>query len=70
MPPTVRVEPLEKALPSDWRRVVRDQPLLALVAGFAAGVYLGRHHARQLLSALVTVGIAATVDQAQKRFGS
>ena len=66
----VRVEPLEKALPSDWRRVVRDQPFLALAAAFAAGVYLGRHHARQLLSAAASVGIAAAVDTARRRFGS
>jgi uncharacterized membrane protein YebE (DUF533 family) len=66
----VRVEPLEKALPPDWRRLVRDQPLLSVVAGFVAGVYLGRRHGRQLLSALVSIGIAAAVDGAQKRFGS
>jgi hypothetical protein len=65
----MRVEPLEKALPSDWRRVVRDQPILAVVAAFAAGVYLGKQHGRQLLSALVSVGIAASVEGARRRFG-
>jgi hypothetical protein len=63
----VRVEPLEKALPSDWRRVVRDQPLLSLVAALAAGIYLGKHHGKQLFSALVSMGIAAAVSGARKR---
>jgi hypothetical protein len=66
----IRVDPLENALPSDWRRVVRDQPLLSVIAAFAAGVYLGKHHARQLFSALVSIGISAAVDGAQKRFVS
>jgi hypothetical protein len=66
----MRVEPIEKALPPDWRRVVRDQPLLSMVAALAAGIYLGKHHARQILSAVVSVGVAAAVDQARRRFGA
>ena len=66
----MRVDPLEKALPSDWRRVVRDQPLLSVAAAFAAGIYLGKHHARQLFSALVSIGLAAAVDGARKRLGA
>ena len=63
-----RVEPIERALPSDWKRVIRDQPLLAVCAAFAAGIYLGRHHARQLLSAGVSLGVATAVDEAKRRF--
>jgi hypothetical protein len=69
MPAMTRVEPIEKALPSEWKKVVRDQPLLAVCAAFAAGVYLGRHHGRQLLSALVSVGIATAVDAGRRRLG-
>ena len=65
----IRIEPIERALPSYWKRVVRDQPLLSLCAAVAVGIYLGRHHGRQLLSALVSVGLATTVEEAKKRFG-
>jgi hypothetical protein len=62
-----RVEPIERAMPPEWKRVVRDQPLLSLCAAFAAGVYLGRHHGRQLLSALVSVGISSALARAGRR---
>jgi len=65
----MRVEPLEQALPADWRRLVRDQPLLSVAVALAAGIYLGRHHAKQLFSALASVGIAAAVEGARKRLG-
>ena len=65
----IRIEPIERALPSDWKRVVRDQPFLAVCAAAAAGIYLGRHHGRQLLAAMVSVALATTVDEAKKRFG-
>jgi len=48
---------------------VRDQPILAVAAAFAAGVYLGKHHGRQMLSALVSVGLAAAVEGVRKRVG-
>jgi hypothetical protein len=41
-----------------------------MVAALAAGIYLGRHHARQILSAVVSVGVAAAVDQARRRLGA
>ncbi len=63
-----RVEPIERALPSDWKRVIRDQPLLSVCAALAAGIYLGRHHGRQLLSAAVSLGVATAVDEAKRRF--
>ena len=63
-----RVEPIERALPSDWKRVIRDQPLLSVCVALAAGIYLGRHHARQLLSAAVSLGVATAVDEAKRRF--
>jgi hypothetical protein len=65
----LRIEPIERALPSDWKRVVRDQPLLAICAAAATGIYLGRHHGRRLLSAFVSVGIATAVETARQRFG-
>jgi len=64
-----RIEPIERAMPSEWKKVVRDQPLLALCGAFAIGVYLGKHHGRQLLSALVSVGISTAVDTGRRRFG-
>ncbi|MEO8191598.1 MAG: hypothetical protein ABI682_14765 [Acidobacteriota bacterium] len=63
-----RVEPIEKALPSDWKRVIRDQPLLSICAAFAAGIYLGRHHARQLLSAAVSLSLSTAMDGAKRHF--
>ena len=65
----LRIEPIERALPSDWKRVVRDQPLLAVCAAAAAGIDLGRRHGRQLLAAMVSVALATTVDEAKRRFG-
>ena len=37
----IRIEPLEKTLPKDWRRTVREHPWLSLSAAVIAGVYLG-----------------------------
>lgn len=65
----IRVEPLEKALPPEWRRVVRDQPILAVVTVFVAGVYLGKRHGPRLLSALVSVGVASAVSGARRLIG-
>lgn len=65
----MRIEPVERALPPDWKRVIRDQPLLSICAATAAGIYLGRHHGRQLMAAMVSVALASTVDEAKKRFG-
>ncbi len=65
----IRIEPIERAVPSEWKRVVRDQPLLSVCAALAAGVYLGRRHGRQLLSTLVSVGIASTMEGVRRRFG-
>ncbi|MEO8431417.1 MAG: hypothetical protein ABI592_07895 [Acidobacteriota bacterium] len=63
------MEPLERALPAEWKRVVRDQPFLSLCGALAAGVYLGRRHSRELLSALVSVGLATAVGGVRRRFG-
>jgi hypothetical protein len=64
----MRLEPIEKALPPEWRKVVRDQPVLSMCAAFAVGIYLGRRHAKPLLSAIVSIGIATAVDGARRRF--
>ena len=64
-----RVEPIERALPSDWKRVIRDQPLLSVCAALAAGIYLGKHHGRQLLSAAVSLGLTMAVEGTKRRFG-
>ncbi|MDQ2979158.1 MAG: hypothetical protein M3R62_08050 [Acidobacteriota bacterium] len=64
-----RVEPIERALPSDWKRVIRDQPLLSVCAALAAGIYLGKHHGRQLLSAAVSLALTTAIEGAKQRFG-
>jgi hypothetical protein len=65
----LRIEPIEEAVPREWRRVARDYPLLTLAAAFAAGVYLGRNHGRQLFTALVGVAVTAAVDRAKRASG-
>jgi hypothetical protein len=64
-----RVEPIERALPSDWKRVIRDQPLLSVFAALAVGIYLGKHHGRQLLSAAVSLALTTAIEGAKHRFG-
>ena len=65
----IRIEPLEKTLPKDWRRTVREHPWLALTAAVAAGVYLGRNHGRQLLAAVVSSGLAFGVESVRGALG-
>ncbi|HEV8230983.1 MAG TPA: hypothetical protein VGQ75_01430 [Thermoanaerobaculia bacterium] len=65
----IRVSSLEKALPDDLRRTVRDHPFLALTAGALVGFYLGRSHGREILSALVGVGVSAGAAGAKRALG-
>jgi hypothetical protein len=65
----IRVSSLEKALPDDLRRTVRDHPFLALTAGALVGFYLGRSHGREILSALVGVGVSAGAAGAKRFLG-
>lgn len=65
----IRIDPIEDSLPKEWRRAVRDHPWLSVSAAAAAGVYLGRHHGRQLLAALVSVGMAVGVETFRRAIG-
>jgi hypothetical protein len=65
----VRISSLEKALPDDVRRTVRDHPLLAIVAGAFAGYYVGRSYGREILTALVGVGVSAGAANARRLLG-
>jgi len=53
----IRVGALEKALPDDLRRTVRNHPVIAIAAGALAGFYLGKEYGREILTALLGVGI-------------
>jgi uncharacterized membrane protein YebE (DUF533 family) len=65
----VRISSLEKALPDDVRRTVRDHPLLAIVAGALAGFCIGRSYGREILTALVSVGVSAGAANARRLLG-
>lgn len=65
----IRIEALEKTLPKEWRRTVRDHPLLAAAAGAVVGVYLGRNHGRQLLAAIVSSGLAFGAESVRGALG-
>ena len=65
----IRVSAIEKALPDDVRRTIRDHPLLALTAGALAGYYLGRGYGKEILTALVGVGISAGATNARRMLG-
>lgn len=65
----VRISALEKALPDELRSTVRDHPVIALAAGAMAGFYLGRGFGREILSALVGVGISAGAADARRMLG-
>jgi hypothetical protein len=65
----IRVAAIEKALPDDVRRTIRDHPLLALTAGALAGYYLGRGYGKEILTALVGVGISAGATNARRMLG-
>jgi hypothetical protein len=64
-----RVSAIERALPDDLRRTVHDHPILAITAGALVGFYLGRSHGRQILSALVGVGLTAGASSARRMLG-
>jgi hypothetical protein len=65
----IRVAAIEEALPRDLRRTVRDHPALAITAGALVGWYLGSHHGRQILSALVGVGLSVGASNARRMLG-
>ena len=65
----IRIEPVEESLPKEWRRAVRDHPWISVSTAAAAGVYLGRNHGRQLLAALVSVGLAVGVETFRRAMG-
>ena len=65
----VRISTLEKAVPDDIRRTVRDHPVITLTAGALAGFYLGKEFGKEILAALVSVGISAGATSARRRLG-
>jgi hypothetical protein len=65
----IRVSALEKALPDDVRRTVRQHPVITLAAGALAGYYLGRSYGKEILTALVGVGISAGATNARRMLG-
>jgi hypothetical protein len=65
----IRVSALEEALPKDLRRTVRDHPVIALSVGALAGFYLGKGFGREILTALVGVGISAGATNARRMLG-
>lgn len=65
----IRIEPLEESLPKDWRRAIRDHPLLSMAGAAVVGLYIGRNHGRQLLAALVSSGIAFGVESVRGALG-
>ncbi|HEU5248407.1 MAG TPA: hypothetical protein VFW15_00335 [Thermoanaerobaculia bacterium] len=65
----IRVAAIEKALPDDVRRTARDYPLLTVAGAALLGLYLGRSHGREILSALVGVGLSAGVSSARRLLG-
>ena len=65
----IRVAALEKALPDDVRRTVREHPVIAIAAGALAGYYLGKSYGREILTALVGVGISAGATNARRMLG-
>ena len=65
----LRIEALEDSLPKKWRRTVRDHPWIAIAAAASAGFYLGRNHGRQLLAALVSVGLSVGVESVRRAAG-
>jgi hypothetical protein len=66
----IRISSIEKALPDDLRRTIRDHPFLLIAVGALAGFYLGRSHGREVLSALVGVGLSAAVSSARRQLGA
>lgn len=65
----IRVAAIEEALPRDLRRSIRDHPVLAITVGALVGWYLGNHHGRQTLSALVGVGLSVGASNARRMLG-
>jgi hypothetical protein len=61
----IRVPSLEKSLPDELRRSVRDHPWLSITAGALVGFYFGRNHGREILTALVGVGVSAGAARAR-----
>ncbi|HMA17802.1 MAG TPA: hypothetical protein VKS03_05115 [Thermoanaerobaculia bacterium] len=65
-----RIAAIEKALPDELRRTLRDHPFLAIAAGALAGFYLGQSHGREILRAMVGVGLTAGAASARRMLGA
>jgi hypothetical protein len=65
----LRVEPIEEAVTRQWRRVVRDYPMLSMAVAAATGLYLGRVHGKRLLVAIVGVAVSAAIENARRAAG-
>ncbi len=65
----LRIEPIEDAVPREWRRVVRNYPMLSMALAAATGLYLGRVHGKRLLVAIAGVAVSAAIDSARKAAG-
>jgi hypothetical protein len=65
----VRIPAIEKALPDDVRRTVRNHPAIALAVAALGGYYLGKSYGREILSALVAVAISAGSARARRLLG-
>jgi hypothetical protein len=65
----IRISAIEKAMPDDIRRAVREHPILTIVGGAFLGYYLGKSHGRAILAALVSVGITAGASSARRMLG-
>ena len=59
-------EVIDDLLPErlDWRRLVRDYPVPALLVAAAGGYFLGRRHGRSVLAAIP----ALAMSQVSRRF--
>jgi hypothetical protein len=64
-----RIPAIEKALPDDVRRTVRDHPFVVIALGAVVGYYLGRTHGREILQAGAALGISAGLTSARRAFG-
>jgi hypothetical protein len=55
--------------PLDWQRLVREHPLPALAIAALGGYWLGRHHGKEVLSAVSAFAATAVSEQVNELLG-
>jgi len=71
--PEALLEEVENLLPESWREQISTFPIVAVLLGFGAGIWLGMKKGDEVIAAgtsMITAAAMSNVSQAMERFGA